>query len=86
MMITQKSHNKEQRQTQQRSDWAKFHTQKRNEREIAAQGPFNGSFYQSQRGQTSSSLGMQGILNSGNYAYVPKGGCLTMSQASKLRT
>ena len=50
MMITQKSHNKEQRQTQQRSDWAKFHTQKRNEREIAAQGPFNGSFYQSQRG------------------------------------
>ena len=31
-------------------------------------------------------MGMQGILNSGNYNYVPKGGRLTMSQASKTRT
>jgi len=86
MMVTQKNHNKEQRKTMQKTDWGSFNAQRTHEKQVAAQGPFNGSFYQSQRGQASSSMGMQGILNSGNYGYAPKAGRLTMSQTSKQRT
>jgi len=40
----------------------------------------NGAFYNSQRGHMEQSLGMQGVLNTGNYGYAPKGRVLSTRQ------
>jgi len=46
-------------------------------RQALAQKEMNGAFYNSQRGHMEQSLGMQGVLNTGNYGYAPKGRVLS---------
>ena len=72
MITSQKSQNKDLREKAKNYDKLTYEEMRKAGKEIQEQKDVNGSFYRSQKGANTTSIGMSGVLNSGDYGYVAK--------------
>ena len=84
MILSQKAQNKDLRERAKHYDKMTYEEMRQAGKTHAEQQDVNGAFYRSQRGNGTTSAGMNGILGSGDYGYVAKGRLPTSSTKNRI--